>query len=719
MRISTSMRWLVVAVSAAMLLAVAAACSSETIEVPGETVVVEKEVVKEVMVPGETVTVEVVKEVEVPGETIVVKEEVVKEVMVPGETVVVEKEVVKTVEVPGQTVTREVVKTVEVPGQTVVVEKEVVKTVEVPGQTVVVEKEVVKTVEVPGPERVVVKEVAGKNYVTDPSTGKVVTEPEYGGTITYVLTGEPQSPDYMVSAHVGSVLTASVLERLAIADWATPRDKHDFVFLNVPANTKGALAESWSQSDPLTYIVKVRQGVHWHNKAPMNGRELTADDIEYNYHRILGLGSGFTERSERASSWKGMQFESITATDKWTVVFKLKELNLGALAVILDDWSTWIYPPEVIKQHGDATDWRNLVGTGPMMLTDWTEGSSVTWIKNPDYWGYDPKYPENRLPYIDQLRALIMPEVATRLAALRTGRVDYIGPIGSAEMTSLDQVRSLQRTNPELVIWPFYNRSDNGFGMNVELPYFSDIRVRKAMQMAINLEEINNAYYGGEADVIPQGVLPRLMTEVVAQFEDWPEDVKKVFDYDPEGAEALLDEAGYRRGADSIRFKPVLTHLDRWDLNYIELVVSYWNKFGVDVEIDAVPGAVFSPRRSEGNFDMINGHGAQKWFPMVIVSAFTTDIGFNWANVSDPAYDAMYEAAQAASTLDEQNSIAGELNQYAIEKFWTIWGPMPPKYQATQPWIKGFNGEFLLGNGQYQVFTRLWIDQNLKEAMGH
>ena len=73
MRISTSMRWLVVAVSAAMLLAVAAACSSETIEVPGETVVVEKEVIKEVMVPGETVVVEkiVTETVEVPGETVV------------------------------------------------------------------------------------------------------------------------------------------------------------------------------------------------------------------------------------------------------------------------------------------------------------------------------------------------------------------------------------------------------------------------------------------------------------------------------------------------------------------------------------------------------------------------------------------------------------------------------------------------------------------------
>ena len=132
------MRWLVVVAAAAMLLALAAACGTETVEVPGETVVVEKEVIKEVEVPGETVVVEkeVIKEVEVPGETVVVEKEVVKEVQVPGETVVVEKEVVK---------------------------------------------EVIKMVA--GPETVVVKEVR-QGYVTDPTTGKAVTAPQYGGTLT-------------------------------------------------------------------------------------------------------------------------------------------------------------------------------------------------------------------------------------------------------------------------------------------------------------------------------------------------------------------------------------------------------------------------------------------------------------------------------------------------------------------------------------------------------
>ena len=69
-------------------------------------------------------------------------------------------------------------------------------------------------------------------------------------------------------------------------------------------------------------------------------------------------------------------------------------------------WITWIYPPEVIQQHGDMQDWRNLVGTGPMELTDFVDGSSLTYTKYPNYWGFDEKYPENRLPYVDEIVGL-------------------------------------------------------------------------------------------------------------------------------------------------------------------------------------------------------------------------------------------------------------------------------------------------------------------------
>ncbi len=141
MRKSSSIWWAAVMAGVAMLLVLSAACGeTKTIEVPGETVIVEKEVVKTIEVPGETVT---------------VTKEVVKEVEVPGDTKVVEK--VRTV----------------------------VEQVQVPGETVVVEKEVVKTVEVAGPERVVTKEVQGESdRWTRNIFGQLVENPQYGGSIS-------------------------------------------------------------------------------------------------------------------------------------------------------------------------------------------------------------------------------------------------------------------------------------------------------------------------------------------------------------------------------------------------------------------------------------------------------------------------------------------------------------------------------------------------------
>jgi len=206
------MRWLVVAAGAAMLLVLGAACT---------------------------------KEIEVPGETIIVEKEIIKTVEVPGETIVVEKEVVKTVEVPGETV---------------VVEKEVVK-------------EVVKTVA--GPERVVVREVpGGKTYVTDPSTGKAVTAPEYGGTITYGRVSWAAHSDTWYISGWASHEIGLVNEMLGIGNWAIDRNEWDWRLLaDAPLSAwKGALAESWETPDDTTIVFNIRKGVNWQDKAPMNCR---------------------------------------------------------------------------------------------------------------------------------------------------------------------------------------------------------------------------------------------------------------------------------------------------------------------------------------------------------------------------------------------------------------------------------------------------------------
>ncbi len=704
-----------------MLLAVVAACAGETVEVPGETVVVEKEVIKTVEVPGETVVKEVVKEVQVPGETVVVEKVVTETVEVPGETVVVKEEVVKTVEVPGETVTVEVVKEVQVPGETVVVEKEVVKTVEVPGETVVVEK-------------VVVQEVPGQKYVTDPTTGKAVSAPQYGGTLTFTYRDYAHTDNYVSLAAMWWI--SPVVEKLGMADWAIDRDTYPFIGSPITPlfAIRGALAESWDISpDGLTYTFNIREGVRWHDKAPMNGRELTAKDVEYTYHRMLGSNLTGTEFSEAEPSpgatyivgafpgiHAGLPLESVTATDKWTVVMKLKEPRPGALPFFLDYGALAVQPPEVIEQYGDMKDWRNLVGTGPYMITDWVEGSSITFTKNPDYWGHDEKYPENRLPYIDKLEALVIPEVPTRLAGLRTATIDLLG-VPMTQLRGVDQALSLQKTNPDLVLVPYMERSDQAVLINVAKPPFDDIRVRHAMQMGLDLETINLTYYKGHADTIPRGMIGRAQKGWHVPFEEWSAELKGYYTYDVAGAEKLLDEAGYPRGADGIRFKTTYSHRDRHDLGYTELLAAYWREIGVVVDIQVITAAEWSADMKSGDFELISFSSGSEHTPQGHGENFWS--GHPWSEAwrpIDAQYDALYEARKAATTLEEKMIPGKAMDIYAIEQHWMLWGPVDPQFIVHQPWVTGYNGEFAMGHLQaLTVLARLWIDSELKEAMGH
>ena len=560
---------------------------------------------------------------------------------------------------------------------------------------------------------------ADKKMVTDPSTGKMVTAPEYGGTITlpYVLVGD--TTDYFVSGHYAGFIIDGVNEQLACGDWGLDREEYDFRDSYVPTFAFArCLAESWETPDPLTYIFHIRQEVHWHDKPPMNGRELTADDVVYTFQRNSALGD-FTEDLQVQSAAFTLPWESVEATDKYTVVMKMTEPSLGALRTIITQAMHWILPPEVIEQHGDYADWRNVVGTGPMMLTDYVEGVSKTYTRNPDYWGYDEKYPENRLPYLDEVRRLYMAEEATRISALRSGKVDMLHQTGGGAISSLDVVRSLQRTNPDIEISPYVQGSYQSFTLNIRNAPIDDIRVRHALQMALDLETISDTYYAGYArwkDPSFNGV-----KGYYTPFEEWPEELKQYYRYDPEGAEKLLDEAGYPRGADGVRFKVIYDHRDIMDLGYAEIAAGYWADIGVDVTINIVDTATIVAKKAEANYEMISGNLAMITSPSWTIGTYravgSTEWFREWTGGADtPELTAAYDAFQAATTEEGQMKAHREWDMVLMKQHNQIWGPLAPKFQANQPWVKGFNGEFSLGDMQYNsMLYRLWLDQELKD----
>ncbi len=558
-----------------------------------------------------------------------------------------------------------------------------------------------------------------KEMVTDPTTGEMVTAPQYGGTLIAAMPSDPAGSDAYFG-HPTMKAIEQVCEMLAGIDWGVDRDEHGLNRIYLPdIALTGRLAERWEMSaDGLTLTFHIRQGVHWHDKAPMNGRELTAEDVEYNWRRYTGLGSGFTEFSPNIAQWSGLDdlgIASITATDRYTVVFTLEQPNLQVPREILWPYPTCIMPPEVIEQHGDVTDWTNLVGTGPFELTDWVEGSSLNFKKNPNYWGFDEKYPENRLPYVDRLQVMIMPDETTRLAALRTGKVDYLGYLLYAHVKSVNTIEQLQQSNPDLQVFPFY-REATGIALSAQNPPFTDVRVRHAIQMALDIDTIANTYFKGWSLGPPQGFLGGGLVGFVPAFEDWPEEIKQYYTYDPAGAEALLDEAGYPRGADGIRFNAGIDFRDLYDLGHYELAVAQLGEIGVEVELKPMDTGTWAGRLREHTYDGMTSEHVGFEHSIGMLGQNTSASTWNPAGVQDPAYDALAAAVLSAATQEELRGRVEEAFMYLTENHWHVWLGRAPLFSVVQPWVIGYNGEVAQESGV--ILGRVWIDQDMKKEMG-
>ena len=564
---------------------------------------------------------------------------------------------------------------------------------------------------------------AEKEMVRDPATGKMVTAPEYGGTITLGTASEPPNCD-PGQGHPGFGCWMFTLEKLAMGDWALDRQQNALQSPYIPDFAiTGQLAESWDWTDPVTLTVRIRSGVHWHDKAPMNGRELTAKDVEYNWHRYLGLGSGYTEVNPFVAQWAQVDdvgIVSVTATDDRTVVFRLSAPDVLAERTIVHEYSTHIAPPEVIEEHGDLLDWRNMVGTGPYELADWVEGSSLTFTKNPNYWAFDEKYPDNRLPYIDEVAWLIMPEESTRVAAFRSGQIDYLGAVSFSEIHSIDVIDDLKQTNPDIGVWPYYQGGPS-LAFNLSVEPVNDLRVRQAIQMALDAEAINDGYWKGLANTTPQAHTSSAIVGYAPPFAEWPEEIKKFYRHNPVEAEKLLDAAGYPRGGDGIRFKTNIEVRNVYDVNVYEIYAEQLLAVGIDAELQVMETAPWVSNINNKTYQsMTSATVANTWGQLVPLTHSVTGNAWQPAGpIANPEYDALVAAAQNASTLEEQQRASQEALLVMLKNHYYTTAGEAPAISVNHPWVKGFNGEFdLVSLGRAAVVARIWLDPDLKKSMG-
>jgi len=579
------------------------------------------------------------------------------------------------------------------------------------GETVVgevIEKEVPKAEE---EEEVVAEDKKEKEMVLDPATHKWVPKPQYGGTLTFASGSDSPYIDPW-NGSAGNTIASYYLEKLALVDWAV--DRNVFPWKDTSFHPfhlyRGHIAKSWDVVSPTHFIIHIRPGVTWQNLPPVNGREVTAYDVEWSYHRSLGLGSGFTEGTPNAPVMLGIPWESVTATDKYTVEVKLEEAVLMALPnFLMQSWeASWIVPREVIEQYGDLNDWRHAVGSGPFIVQDHVIDSSWTFVKNPDYWAYDEKFPENKLPYVDKVRLLIIPDYQTRLSALRTGKIVSQG-------AGIEVAETLRETNPELVETVSYGTTSQVYSIDPTDPPMDDVRVRKAMQMAINLPEIVDTYYEGMGNATPYHILGSACAGYRMPYEEWEEEWKEGYRYNPEGAKALLAEAGYPNG-----FEITMNVFTGWtNTDVLTIVQDYWQEVGIKLDYKIYDWGAFAGKiASKTNGPMGSWIGNNNSEPMewCKCSFYGPTI---WSQpINDPVYDEMVDRADRAANIEEQMRLIKEVEAYGIPKHWMIITPAGPGFGFKQPWFLGSDGEGQLGGGcSGALHAREWIDQDMKYEM--
>jgi peptide/nickel transport system substrate-binding protein/oligopeptide transport system substrate-binding protein len=289
------------------------------------------------------------------------------------------------------------------------------------------------------------------------------------------------------------------------------------------------LAESYEISpDGQTFTFKLRKGVKFHN-----GREMTAEDVKYSIDRVVNPttqspGQGFfgsIKGYEEAAAGKADGLSGITVVDPLTVKFELTRPDATFLHVMAVNFSH-VVPKEEVEKYG-ADFGKNPVGTGAFKLAEWTLGQRVVFAKNPDYWN-------KGLPYLDKITFEIGQEPIVALLRLQKGEIDVPGdgipPAKFQEVMNDPDQKARVVEGGQL---------HTGYvTMNVNIPPFDNVKVRQAVNMAINKDRIVQLI--NNRAVPANQPLPPSMPGYAKDYKGYP--------YDAAKAKELLAEAGHAEG---------------------------------------------------------------------------------------------------------------------------------------------------------------------------
>ena len=299
-----------------------------------------------------------------------------------------------------------------------------------------------------------------------------------------------------------------------------------------------------------------------------------------------------------------------------------------------------------------------------------------------------------------------MADTATTQAALRTGKIDMMLNI------TLQDATSLQKSNPELkyasIIQP-----GQAFPLRADREPFSDIKVRQALQLALNLPEISNGYYGDTSGPTPVSFInPYMCKGFTLTYDEWPQELQEEYTYNPEKAKQLLADAGYPNGFDVTCdvFKNV-------DVQFGQVAKAYFQDIGVNVNLELYDESVLMNMiGAKKHDDMVQWTYSCTMPPLMAIQMYAPNEPTNPISQDDTAFAQMIKDSSTAASLEEAQQQLSNLDQHFLKQHWLIITFVLNQYNFWQPYLKGYSSE--KGNLAKGYYAREWIDQDQKQSLG-
>jgi len=455
-----------------------------------------------------------------------------------------------------------------------------------------------------------------------------VAGPQRGGTLTFGVYRPIPNLAYYQAYDASNNLTA-------VAIWDT------VLRFNEKGEVVPGLAESWEVIDGNTILLHLRQGVKFHD-----GTTMEADDV------IASLEFARNPDAKSPMAWMLDPIETLEAADAMTV-----RIKTGAVVDVLNALATpvgGVSSKEAIAKYGIGLG-ENPIGAGPFKLESWGGGNEIVLTRFDDYW-------EEGKPYLDKIVFKVIMEEFTRLSSLRSGDLDIVYNLSFSNVEQLEGMKEFN-TNIFSTYIVYY------VALNMQKEPFSDVRVRQALNYAIDRAAITKAVTRGYASPAITDIAPEMAGSLMGIREPYP--------YDPQKAKDLLAEAGY---ADGFSMK-MLVGSNSPDAETGVVLQEYYKAIGVNVELISEESSTLWNNLQAGNYE---DAAMSFWYPDFPDAAGTLvpfcyssntppDGCCNFSYYANPEVDKLLDQAATETDIKRRSELFQEVNKLVYDDAPRVW----------------------------------------------